>query len=318
MILKWDELKDANASGYRQLRFPVHCEHEIYYAIDPTGNRCILFYINDRNHSDMIRDNSFKNISLETKKIYSKAVIVLTLLDNGFSDIFDYFIGSILESLVDVTTESVAIDRYLQCYNKWVELFHATSSGLKEKDVIGLIGELLMFEHVLNYSGASAVDVINSWRGPYGKGHDFELGGTFIEVKAIDRNKQLVNISSEYQLDFLSHQTLFLVVYELEASTDENSFTISALVRKIADLLRSGSVINTEGFWKALSKAGVNLTNIHEYDMFTFKLSECIIYKVDAEKFPSIKRSALPDAIVDVKYRLSLDAISEFKFPNIF
>lgn len=319
MNLKWDELSALNANGYRQLRFPIPCEFEIYYAIDTSGNRCILFYVNDNAYASFISDRSFKNIILEGKSIYSKTVIVLTLQDIDFSDIFDYFIASISQSLIGVTSEIEAVANYLQCYNKWAELFQPVSGGLTETEIMGLIAELLMLEYILSTSNMAAVDIVASWKGPYGKGHDFELDNLLVEVKAINSHKQLINISSEYQLDYLEHQRLFLAVYrmESESSVISDSINISKLVKRIGILLRSHNAV-TDGFWKALNKAGVSFKNIYEYDAFSYKLNSTTFFYVDQNNFPALKRSDLPEAITDVKYQLSIEALNEFRTNSIF
>ena len=63
-------------------------------------------------------------------------------------------------------------------------------------------------------------DILLSWRGPFDEGHDFVFDFTDYEIKTIEKTKNNVRISSEFQLDSEKGKKIELVVISVEFDID--------------------------------------------------------------------------------------------------
>ena len=137
------------------------------------------------------------------------------------------------------------------------------------------------------------------------------------EVKGLSTGKSIVNISSEYQLDYLSGQTVILLIYELHL-TEHIGNSIFDVVNDIVSILRAKSQgPSIKKLWTALRKVGITNYNIIEFNSFRFTIKDQIQFNCSNTQFPSIKRSTIPDEIKNVNYELSINTLSNFRIEDL-
>ncbi|MEO3402946.1 PD-(D/E)XK motif protein [Mucilaginibacter sp. CAU 1740] len=315
MKLQWDILLNDDSRFPRLLFFGEFADERFRYGIDAQMHYCLYFYFGPPAGNIPVEPQLRANISLEETIDEGKPVLVLTLLNDNAREKFSDLIVSIVEQTRNVQPAS-AKKAFVSLCNEWFELFEPLSGQLSLPALQGIFAELHFLKALLDYSRHTPNDILSAWKGPYGKGHDFEIGDNHFEIKSIAEFKQLVNISSEYQLDYLDGQQLLLGVSEFGEVTEE-AITLSEIIGNIAALLRAVTGSKLHVLWTALSKAGIDYQSIQQYDHHNFLIKHTSWFNCTAEGFPSIKRTDLPDAVRSVKYDLALNNIQEFAISDI-
>lgn len=315
MKLQWDILLNDDSPFPRLLFFGEFPDERFRYGIDAQMHYCLHFYFGQASGNIPVEPQLRANISLEEKTEEGKPALVLTLLNDNARDKFSDLIVSIVDQTRNVKPAS-AKSAFVSLCNEWFELFEPMSGQLSLPSLQGLFAELHFLKMLLENSKHTPNDILAAWKGPFGKGHDFELGDNHFEIKSTAAFKQLVTISSEYQLDFLTGQQLLLGVFEFGEMTAA-AVTLSQIIDSIAAILRAvtGSKLHT--LWTALSKAGIDYKTIQQYDHHSFVIRHSAWFDCTAEGFPSIKRADLSDAVRSVKYDLALGNIREFAISDI-
>ena len=138
---------------------------------------------------------------------------------------------------------------------------------------------------------------------------DFERGASCIEVKARRASAlPFVEISSEFQLDQLSLQNLFLAVVDVTAATDDYGSSL----KEVIDHVRSRLQLDGEAleiFEERILAAGSLYTD--DYSDLSWSIGDVAFFCVEVD-FPAIRFSQLQDGISRVEYRLSLQHIQRF------
>lgn len=100
---------------------------------------------------------------------------------------------------------------------------------LTEEKVAGLIGELLVFNHVHNVLGEDAA--MASWLGPLAEQHDFGLPEFDAEVKTTKSDSRVHVIGSETQLAPVPERPLYLISVQItRAGAASGGFSLPDLV----------------------------------------------------------------------------------------
>ena len=153
-------------------------------------------------------------------------------------------------------------------------------------------------------------DILNSWKGPYDKGHDFEMNTVDIEVKTKDISQHEVNISSEFQLESNFDKNLELCVISVERNL-HFGFSLKDLIfeikKLITDFLGDSSIL-----LKAISQKGLSLKNLEQYDIYRFKPVNVISYNCLNDNFPKLIKSNIPKEINSISYNIRLSTLNEF------
>jgi hypothetical protein len=307
---KWPQLSENNITrGYRSLRISSECISDIFIGINKEAHRCLILALPGEHQFD------FKGIIKENLTIeYFKEpnFIVLQLIDNTYYDLFDDLIISLYQRIKDISEVPEYSKEFISTFHKWSEFFEDKKSELLPEEVIkGLLGELLFLKFLINESNSYRVnDVLNSWKGPYDKGHDFELDSKDIEVKTKHISALDVRISSEFQLEKSYDKGLDLVVISVENDSN-NGISLKDLALEIKKLIVEKLGDNSI-FLKALSQKGLTLKNINQYDIFRFKPIDQITYNCTPDKFPKLIKSNIPKEINSIKYNLRLSSLAKY------
>jgi len=107
---------------------------------------------------------------------------------------------------------------------------------LTDDRVIGLIGELLVLEHVLDSRGEAVA--IPAWLGPHAEQHDFGFETFDAEVKTTTSEARSHIIGSETQLEPVPGRPLYLVSIQLtRAGGAVTGFTLPDVIGRVRDRL---------------------------------------------------------------------------------
>lgn len=218
---------------------------------------------------------------------------------------------------LDMINTSFDIDKengycfLIKRYKEWKMMFKTKGRKISDKEIQGLIGELLfLWKYAMPIFGEQ--DAIKGWGGIDHQKKDFSINQTRFEVKTTNLSKDTVTISSVDQL--LSEKIGFLVVYYLERRAPAyDGIKLNALVSQISKSIKSYDV--KLDFMQKLSDFGYE-KNV-DYDYFVFEMQGYVIYKIN-NAFPRINKDMLKQGIINVKYDLYLGDLKEFKIRELW
>jgi hypothetical protein len=315
MKLQWDILLNDDARFPRLLFFAEFSDDRFRYGINSEMQYCLFFDFGAKAGNIPVEPVVRANISLEEKIEDGKPSLILTLLNDNARNLFNDLILSIVSQTREIKSGSVKAG-FISICNDWFDLFEPLTGQLSHIDLQGIFAELSFLKYLLANSRLPYNEILAAWKGPYGKGHDFELGENHFEIKSIAEFKQTANISSEYQLDWLEGQNLLLGVSEFGGDKSAQ-ITIGHLVSEITTTLRALTGIKINLFYTALNKAGLDQNALNEYDHHTFTIVSTRWYDCTMPGFPALKRSSLPDAVRNIKYELALGSIKQYLIDDL-
>lgn len=282
---------------------------EISIGLNSKLNRCLLLELPKEHNVD------FQNVvkqNLALSFFSDTGYIVLELIDSFYDNLFDDLIISIYQRIYKLDEVDEYSKIFIQMFYKWSEFFNDSKSDKLPLDIIkGLFGELFVLKSLIESSSSFSLnDILNSWKGPYDKGHDFELENLNIEVKTKNFTKSSIKISSEYQLEPEEGKALELLVLSVEVNSTKGQ-SLGSLLADIKNI-----VINKLGDFSivltGLSKKNITLQNVYQYDNYLFEPIEEVVYDCIDSNFPKITKSNLPKEIDDIQYQLLLNFLGDF------
>ncbi len=277
---------------------------DIYIGTDNFSRRT-LFFISDNEPINM-SSSQIINVSAG-KRADSRWGVSFTLLDNKYEDIFDRFCNDIIESSRSIVDKARGSEYICNRYIKWQNMLSKSKGELLSSSSIkGLIGEIFFLKKYLIPLYGQDI-ALNSWIGPEKADQDFVCPNTWYEVKSTDSGTKEVSIASIEQLDVTSKGELVIVYLDKTSNADNSKITINKIFEEVRDSLENDDLKNK------LSGILLNLGYFPrpEYDEPAYKFSKMERYLVN-EKFPSMRRNNLPQAIVNSKYQLSISLINNF------
>lgn len=229
------------------------------------------------------------------------------------SEIFLSFIRFTLDDIASQSSIDNVITLIIDKYEDWSAFF---ASGGLGKDatskIIGLIGELLILEKVIETLDETA---ITTWWGPVRHRHDFEFADSGIEVKTtINPNSNEVEIHGLKQLSPDTGRSLYLA--HLKLNLDPQGLNLSELIERL--LLSKVSKFELK---EKITKSGVSEDLIESFADFKFNGFIVRYFLVDTA-FPSITQENLSAAdlarITRVSYKIDLkDLVFSHEFPSV-
>ena len=268
-----------NQTGRRQLLVPVDLRYRLPKEI---GTECIAVQI----------QSLFVGEKLQR-------FVVVTCLRAELDVVFISVAREIISRLAVGTPTIDSIETVIEEYR---DLLRQPRELLTTEQLIGLFGELVILERLLERRGTSAL-----WTGPFGARHDFTGKSNALEVKStIRRSMPVIHVTSIEQLMpptnggplFLSHvvlersgtggRSIAELLDTVSALTDDSNRLADALAHHGLDAWRTADDLNDQKF------------NVVFESM----------YRVD-EHFPSLsldsmKSGAVPNGILDITYSVDL------------
>ena len=285
----------------------------LYWAVDVERNLLLILQ-----HRKGVRRAGrlpkFRGLRVETlpADLGSDERILIRLMDREQRDIFLRFCRDIVDSTILAVTEEQAIERFLARTWRWHRLLQGGhDSRLGDEGQKGLIGEMLVLErHLLPTLGA--LDAVRCWTGPLGTPQDFEISRVHVEAKARSSSTPRVSISSEFQLESNSADTIFLHVTDVVIATDatENACTLTDLAKRTRSVIAEYGMVAVDLFEERLDAVGFNWTD--DYSDKLWLIAGESLYEV-REGFPRITSSMFPAGVGNVRYAISLPDCEAFR-----
>lgn len=180
------------------------------------------------------------------------------------------------------------------------------------EEEIGLFGELLLLNHLLDRSSPS--EALPAWRGPDGEEHDFDISGNDVEVKCTAAEARIHWINDGRQLEPTRDRPLWLLSIQL-TNAGEDGLSISDLISQtFSKLLLDARA--TDLFASKLSAVGWREESPLLYTCKYRLRTQPALYAVDAG-FPSLTWTRLSDAgfnlapVVQIRYALNLSQLPQ-------
>lgn len=216
----------------------------------------------------------------------------------------DRVFGEVADEIVSrISAGHGAIRAFASTLGEFRMLLVPRSSSVQAERLVGLLGELLLLEELLDIE-PSATDL---WRGPLGDRHDFRGGVLAAEVKTTSRTaNQVLHVTSIDQLLEPAGGELRLVRYTLE-ETAGGTLTLGVLFTRIAE--KSGSPLRIRDL---LGRMDCPDPLAEEWNSKRFQLEETRTYRIDAA-FPrvvpqSLSIGTLPPGTSKLRYDVDLSA----------
>lgn len=192
----------------------------------------------------------------------------------------------------------------------------SSRNRLTEEKVAGLIGELLVLDHLIDAEGEDSA--IAAWLGPLAEEHDFGLPEFDIEVKTTRSESRIHMIGSETQLAPVPGRALYLLSIQItRAGSAEDALTLSGLVSAV----RSRLARTQRTFDGALEGLGWRASDRDLYPTRFQLRSRPRAYVVD-NNFPAITSQALDTVVpnrahvLSVAYRIDVTHLPNAAVPQ--
>lgn len=274
---------------------------ELYVGKNEKGNPTLRF--NGEFQPVKVIGNSILEIKQVKTSSYYSLMFSFTSKEN--CSLFYNF----CEDIINNTSNYNGSDGYTEIvnrYTQWKKMFYGPTKLLSEKEVLGLIGELLFLEEY-SFKRYGITVGINGWSGPEPTYKDFSYADDWYEIKTINSFNNSVIISSIEQLD--SEHDGHLIVYLMEKmSPNFNGIKINSLVLDINNMILLDS--DRDIFFDKLKQVGYTYNEI--YDNYVYNYITNIKYAVK-DDFPRLKRSFVPKGIGKIQYEVYLSHIEKYK-----
>lgn len=233
------------------------------------------------------------------------AACVLQAASSDQNDVFAVVAQDILDELRKQKEAGKYIETLKRRIEKWRDFFkNPAQNRLSERMVIGLFGELSFIKELSELGIEIASDL---WNGPIKSAQDFQGERVAVEVKTASSNSlEYVHISSETQLDEADRDALYLVAYRIERN-DVTGTALPELIKQVALMLNEQKRAR---FAAKLTCLGYSEEDDTLYSK-RYSLKERKVYKVE-DGFPRVRRGDLPQGVMDISYRLALQACDTF------
>ncbi len=310
----WDEMKTPD-SDYTVRYVTSPGDVALCWGKNIQG-QCLFIVQLKGEHAEQFRKNAanvtnVNGIEIDLRHLPEpgRQGLILILEKYEDRDLFHGLCQALIKNLKGVASPTAALGITLNHIKRWKAFLAIKRSRvLSAEEVRGLFAEL-SFLRFLKAEHMTDAEAVQAWCGPDSVHHDFIFGDTAVEIKSLSgRDRSVVRVSSEDQLETVSER-LFLCVYRLrEALNGDSSQSLNDLVSAIGDELNDADAI--EDYWRKLAIYGYIEMSVYETPKFLVNGRSA--YGV-SEGFPRLIRSDLPDGVVNVNYNLQLEKISSFE-----
>lgn len=186
----------------------------------------------------------------------------------------------------------------------------ASRGTLNVEQEVGLFGELVFVEYLLNRMGASAT--VAAWQGPLSEEHDFVFDDFHVEVKTTSTERRRHTIHGLGQLLPLHDVPLFLLSLQLTRTTAHHGRTLAELVAQVRTAA-GGHQVLVDGLLEPL---GWHSEDADLYPTFWTLRSNPAAYAVN-DAFPAITHGLLApvvprfELVTDVSYRIDVSDLEQ-------
>lgn len=220
-------------------------------------------------------------------------------------EVFEHFVVAVLQRLLAPPFD--ATNALFKTLEVWSQFFEQRKGALRVDELAPLFGELLALRDVLRESPAAGLDV---WSGPAGGRHDLRNGPFAMEVKTTRAHTaSTVTIHGTDQLEAPEGGELFLHFVRLELAAGGSG----SVPQLIDEMVAAGH--SRVALYTLIQESGLDPAQLPLAKDFRFDIRERQTFMV-TDDFPKLTvsdfvRGDLPDGVVDVTYRLDLNAAGE-------
>lgn len=226
-------------------------------------------------------------------------LLVLTLEDAGRGDLFATVCADAVAAAANAPSDE-ALPQFLARLDAWRRFLRERRAGLTHNETVGLLGELLLLERLVQADGS----MLSTWTSPDDGLHDFLVRGQALEVKTSLGPASALRISTLDQLDPSGLRRLDLVHVRLIETPDGRSLgnVITGVERALPN---EGA---RRAFANALLRRGLMPHDLAARSAPLIDVRAFSAYAV-GDPFPKLARTAVPAAVQDAEYSLELRAI---------
>ncbi len=307
MINPWEEIETPTHDLLYRRIDPDH-PLRLLRARDAYGR---FLFIYEFPPSDHIPDNfpELNGIELHlqepAKNQSGNCMLLLILKDKKEWQIFLSLCNDIVASTRELEQDIQATQIILRRLKRWQEFLQRARSGLlPEKEIKGLIGELLFIKrHLIPAFGTGMA--IQFWQGPEDAPQDFNVHDCAIEVKCqLGTTAPQVRISSADQLcSQLPEMFLYVVTLGKSEKDIQEAVNLPSLIKELRRALETDSPSDFERFNNLLYQTGY--FDSEEYEQFNYIPVLEKMFSVDSG-FPRICSEDLASGIERVVYNIKL------------
>jgi len=288
-------------SGHAAGRFRVYPDHQLnfYVQYSLAGLREVAIEVLGANLPNFELP-AFENIQVASLQITGGVRIGLTLMESELARNFSVMCYDLAERSKAARSPEAAAGILLRTLDSWAELFRRRGhEGLTREEVLGLVGELLTIEALLNDSSLDPEALILGWGGPNGDARDIGVNGARVEIKAQRSTGALkLRISSLAQLDDRGDR-VFVLLWRLSHS--ETGRSLMDVVRAIQARLELRPLASAE-FERKITLSSMSADS--DFSNEPYSVDDRIAYAV-ATVFPKLVPCNVPAGITAAQYDIA-------------
>ncbi|MDI6099234.1 PD-(D/E)XK motif protein [Actinoplanes sp. NEAU-A12] len=276
-------------------------------GLDGRGDHHLLLPVDD-DHA-VVEDGRSAHVRVDTRLLVvdgrRRRFVDVVCHRPDLFEVFDEMVVALLQGIGETPSGvGEVVERVLQ---QWRELLRPSAGILGERELRGLIGELLVLELLADAGLVGAVERV--WTGPDRAPHDFTLGRRRrVEVKTVGVRGSMVKIHGLDQLHPSRDRDLVLALVRLEPAADGRSLP------DVVDTLQT-LVGDRVGLRRQLAKAGYAETDADRYRDRRYVQSNLYAWSVGVD-FPRLDvdsfKTVVPDEVAGVEYELDLAGLTPY------
>lgn len=309
---KWESILAPKGGGlYARQSININCKPDLMIGVTRGGSRCLLLKLKTKLKFEF-REEDKENLKTYYNNSSPDNDLVLELKDPFYENLFLDLVISLYEIIKDVDDEDQSTMLFITTIRYWSDFLRSKRNDfLSDETIQGLYGELLYLENLMQTSKSPINEILESWKGPYDANQDFHFPEKNVEVKTKRKNGNIINITTEYQLEAEVGKELELAVVSV-VLVKESGDTLKQILVRIRDkTIERGGLITIIA--DALAEKKLNFINVVAYDYLKFEPVFIEIYDCSNTSFPKLISSELEDSIQGVTYKLALTSIK----PNL-
>jgi hypothetical protein len=237
--------------------------------------------------------------------------IVIECQNEGYLNNFILILKEIIETY---DYSNFDIDKSVNIViSKWRYFLAAPKSNiLKEDEIVGLIGELILLNKLIDTVN---VDAINYWVANNGE-EDFIFNSTIIEVKSTqkDRHEHIINGIDQLAVNLLKRKFILSIIFNKSSSS--NSISLPAIINECSNKL--SSFPDKKGaFYSILNNRGYDIRDENLYFEYSYEFIQGGFFEVN-ESFPKLTqdqlKSSLNSRVSKIRYTIDMEGLHSEDF----
>jgi hypothetical protein len=240
-------------------------------------------------------------------------IICIYLKNLSFLEAYLRLLEKIIFIIYEKEDQQYNFNQISKSLLNWRKCFENESAeGLKLEEQLGLFGELVQLEKIIN-KGVSKKNSLIYWQGPENGLHDFKHSRFLVEVKTTLNDKEEIVITNIEQFNYVAFNNLYLCVVFFEFK--ESGPTLTEFIKRIE------KNIFYEAEDKLLFNEKLNRAGFFDFQAHNYKTNfvvEKIKYFKILNNFPTILPNSLQKEIKDVKFKISVKNLHLFEVSDEF